>query len=49
MPLIRVGIIGFGKMGQIRATTARSIRDVQIAKVYDKSYDSPPAFFDGPP
>jgi predicted dehydrogenase len=44
MSFIRVGIIGFGKMGQIRARAAETIPDVKIVKVFDQVYDSPPAY-----
>jgi predicted dehydrogenase len=41
---LRIGIIGFGKMGQIRARTALANRRAYVTKVYDIHYDSPPEF-----
>jgi predicted dehydrogenase len=35
MSFIRVGIIGFGKMGQVRAESMANIPDVKITKVFD--------------
>ena len=36
MSFIRVGIIGFGKMGRIRAQAAEAIPDVKVVKVFDQ-------------
>lgn len=41
MGFIRVGIIGFGKMGRTRAAAAALVPDVRIVKVFDKVYDPP--------
>lgn len=39
MSFMRVGIIGFGKMGQIRAAAAEKIPDVRVVKVFDQVYE----------
>jgi predicted dehydrogenase len=41
---LKVGIIGFGKMGQIRAKAALALRNTYVAKVFDTHYDHTPDF-----
>lgn len=39
---VRVGIIGFGKMGEIRARSAAKVAGVEICSIYDADQTRPP-------
>lgn len=41
---LKVGVIGFGKMGQIRANATLAQKNTYVMKVFDTHYEEPPEF-----